>query len=66
MEIDVRQGQDATVTAIRFHDAASLKEVNASTLAVVNNTGDTLVAIPKATVDAFVLALQASKKIFPE
>ena len=65
MEIDVRNGQTATVNLIRFHNAASIKEKNATTLSVVNNVGDELVAIPKSTVDDFIEALSHSKIIWP-
>ena len=65
MEIDVRNGQTATVTAIRFHNAASIVEKNATTLSVVDNVGGELVAIPKTTVDDFVEALTQSKIIWP-
>ena len=65
MEIDVRTGQTTTVTAIRFHDAAVLKETDANTLAVTTNTGNVLVSIPKVSVDSFVAALQKSKIVWP-
>ena len=64
-EIDVRKGEHTAIDAIRFHDAAVLKEVNANTLSVNSNTGTVLVSIPKTSVDAFIAALTASKKIFP-
>ena len=64
MEIDVRSGQATAVSSIRFHDVASIKEMG-SNLTVVSNTGDVLVTIPKVTIDAFILALQRSKVIFP-
>ena len=65
MEIDVRTGQTTTVTAIRFHDAAVLKESNGTTLAVTNNTGTVLVSVPKTSVDSFIAALQQSKIVWP-
>lgn len=65
IEIDVRTGQVQTVDAIRFHDAAVLKQTNATTLAVTNNTGTVLVSVPKVAVDAFIAALQQSKIVFP-
>ena len=65
MEIDVRTGQTTTVTAIRFHDAAVLKETNDTTLSVTSNTGTVLVSIPKTAVDAFIAALQQSKVVWP-
>lgn len=64
-EIDVRAGQQNTISAIRFHDSVVIKQADANTLSVTNNTGTVLVSIPKATIDAFISALQASKKIFP-
>lgn len=65
IEIDVRSGQATTVNAIRFHASAVLKETDETTLAVTNNTGTVLVSIPKASVDAFVAALNQSKVIWP-
>ena len=64
-EIDVRKGEHTAIDAIRFHDNAVLKQTDANNLAVTSNTGTVLVPIPKTTVDAFIAALQASKKLFP-
>ena len=64
-EIDVRKGEHTAIDAIRFHDNAVLKQTDANNLAVTSNTGTVLVPIPKTTVDAFIAALQDSKKLFP-
>lgn len=64
-EIDVRKGEHTAIDAIRFHDNAVLKQTDANNLAVTSNTGTVLVPIPKNAVDAFIAALQASKKLFP-
>jgi hypothetical protein len=65
MEIDVRTREPTSVSSIRFHDAAVLKESDGQNLVVTTNTGDVLVTIPKTSVDAFVRALERSKTIFP-
>ena len=65
MEIDIRNGQATTIDAIRFTDVTVIKETNATTLAVTNNSGTVLVSIPKVVVDDFIAALQQSKIVFP-
>ncbi len=65
MEIDIRTGEPTTIDAIRFHDAAVIKQSDAATITVNANDGKVLVSIPKTARDDFILALQRSTIIFP-
>lgn len=66
IELDVRTGTQADISGIRFHDAAVLVNVDGDTLAIKNNSGQTLLPVPKASINSLIAALTQSKIIFPK
>ena len=61
-EYDVRDGQSATIDAIRYADNRKIIKVKGS-FKIVNNTDEVQLSVPAEDVDELVDALRAAEKL---
>ena len=61
-EYDVREGQSATIDAIRYAYNRNIIKVNGS-FKIVNNTDEVQLSVPAEDVDELVAALRAAEKL---
>ncbi len=61
-EYDVREGQSATIDAIRYADNRKIIKVNGS-FKICNNTDEVQLSVPAEDVDELVAALRAAEKL---
>ena len=61
-EYDVREGQSATIDAIRYADNRKIIKQNGS-FKIVNNTDEVQLSVPTTDVDELVAALRAAEKL---
>lgn len=61
-EYDVREGQSATIDAIRYADNRKIIKVNGN-FKIVNNTDEVQLSVPAEDVDELVSALRSAEKL---
>ena len=61
-EYDVREGQSATIDAIRYADNRKIIKVNGN-FKIVNNTNEVQLSVPAEDVDELVSALRSAEKL---